>query len=261
GPVKLFPVARLAGGRTHGFIRVHLQFPPVKVLPVLSSRTTNWKSARLHGGVMLQLLSAPLQSGLGFFQYPLPATPSAFLADAPASKPRRGVGFNLFRCDDTNDLVPASHTGSRICPCAPSLWWSNRLLAFWPEPVSAFGSSEVDGAFGSLFRLDMSFSLTLRPPLTLVVAESSSRPSPRPIGRRYVVPTAFDVTVTSRADAGRLVRTEPHVLSMSLCTQLNDPHNSISSHSDIFPKHSFRLAPRGANSRKLRANVRQNYRG
>ncbi len=31
--------------------------------------------------------------------------------------------------------------------------------------------------------------------------------------------------------------------------------------SDIFPKHSLRLAPHGANSRKSRANVRQNYRG
>ena len=31
--------------------------------------------------------------------------------------------------------------------------------------------------------------------------------------------------------------------------------------SDIFPKHSLVVAPGGANSRKIRANVRQNYQG
>jgi hypothetical protein len=133
--------------------------------------------------------------------------------------PRRNAGLILFRCDDMNDLVPAVHTGSRRCPCAPSLRWSNRLRAFWPEPVSIFGSTEVDGACGSSFCLDLSFSLTLRPPLMLAVAETTSQPSRRPLGRRYVVAAAFDPTVTSRADAARLVRTEPHVfLSASLHT-------------------------------------------
>ena len=49
-PVNLVPRCRLAGGCTRGFIRVHLRFPPAKVLRVFSSRTTRWKSARLHGG-------------------------------------------------------------------------------------------------------------------------------------------------------------------------------------------------------------------
>src|ERR1039457_2623848 len=58
-----------------------------------------------------------------------------------------------------------------------------------------------DGVCNSSLTLGLSFSLTHRPPLTLAVAETTSRPSPRPLGRRYVVPAAFDPTVTSRADA------------------------------------------------------------
>ena len=40
---------------------------------------------------MLQLLSAPLQGGLRFFQFPLPATPWTLLGEAPASPGRRDV--------------------------------------------------------------------------------------------------------------------------------------------------------------------------
>src|SRR5438270_10220732 len=72
------------------------------------SRHDRWKSARLHGGVMLQLLSVPLQNGLRFLQHPLPVIPSAFLADAPAFTRRRDVGFAMFGCPDTYGLAPAS---------------------------------------------------------------------------------------------------------------------------------------------------------
>ena len=56
---------------------------------------------------MLQSLSAPLQNGLRFLQPPLPATPSAFLADVPAPKPGQGVGFTMLNTDDMNELAPA----------------------------------------------------------------------------------------------------------------------------------------------------------
>jgi hypothetical protein len=63
----------------------------------------------------MQPLSAPLQGGLRFFQYPLPATPTAFLADAPAPALRsgRGVGFIQLGINDTGELVPA---------CTPAVW-------------------------------------------------------------------------------------------------------------------------------------------
>lgn len=64
--------------------------------------------------------------------------------------------------------------------------------------------------------LDLAFSLTLRPPLTLAVAETSSRLSPRPVGRRCVVTAASDTTVASCAGAARLLRTEPQVRLMVL---------------------------------------------
>jgi len=80
----------------------------------------------------------------------------------------------------------------------------------------------------------MSFSLTLRPPLTLAVAETTSRPSPRPFGRRYVVSAAFDPTVTSRADADRLVWTKPHVRLTSFNISNHHP-SSYMSHEDTIP--------------------------
>jgi hypothetical protein len=215
-PVNLFPCCGVVGGCTHGFIRVHLPFPPAKILPVLSSRTTDWKSARLHGGVMLQLLSAPLQSGLGFFQFPLPATPSAFLADAPAFTGRRNVRFVKCDCNDMNELTPAYHTGSDEYPCAPCVRWSNPLRAFWPEPVSVFGS----------------LSMTMPEAVHLCWVFHSACPSDR-IGARSrgnnfaaisssgrwrdVVTAASDQTVASLASADRLLRTESQVrLTMSM---------------------------------------------
>ncbi len=211
GPVNLFPSGRLAGGCTRGIIHVHLRFPPVKVLRAISSRTTRWKSARLHGGVMLQPLSAPLQNGLRFFQHPLPAIPSAFLADAPAPQPGRNVGFTMLVSSDTNDLVPASHTGSPGCPCVPSLRWNNRLRCrFWLEPVSAFGSLSMTVPTAVHFCWTYhsacpSDHIDARSRGNLLAEISSSR------RWRDVVSAASDPTVTSRAGADRLLRTEPQV--------------------------------------------------
>jgi hypothetical protein len=86
-------------------IRVHLLFPPWLVLLVFSLWMTRWNSARLRGGAWL--LSARLQDGVRFLQHPLPATPTALLAERPALH-RRDVRFAMFEPNDTNDLVPAS---------------------------------------------------------------------------------------------------------------------------------------------------------
>jgi hypothetical protein len=48
----------------------------------------------------------------------------------------------------------------------------------------------------------------------LAAVEKTSRPSFRSEERRYVVSAASDPVVTNRAGADRLVRTEPHVLSI-----------------------------------------------
>ncbi|TKB71261.1 MAG: hypothetical protein E8D46_18005 [Nitrospira sp.] len=53
-------------------------------------------------------LSAPLQSGLGFLQHPLPAAPSASLTGTPAPSRERDIGFTVFRVDDTSGVVPAN---------------------------------------------------------------------------------------------------------------------------------------------------------
>src|SRR5277367_3100013 len=83
-PVDLFPLLSRTGGCTHGWCHVHLRFPPAKILKVLSSTTTSWKSACFRSRVILQPLSAPLQSGICFLQPPLPAAPTACLAASPA---------------------------------------------------------------------------------------------------------------------------------------------------------------------------------
>ena len=86
----------------------------------------------------------------------------------------------------------------------------------------------------SSLTLGISFSLTFQPPLTLAVAETTSRPSPRPAGRKYFVLAAFDLTVTSHADANRLVWTKPHVRLMSFNISNNHPINFMS-HVDTIP--------------------------
>ena len=215
-------------------LRVHLLFPPERVLPAFSSRTTNWKSARLHGGVMFQLLSAPLQNGLRFLQPPLPATSSAFLADAPAPKTRRDVEFTMLGFIDTNELAPAFHTGSLECPCAPSVRWSIRLRCrFWPEPDSIFGSLSLtvpmavhlNWTYHPACPSDRIDARSRRDPLT---ADSSSR------GWKDVVSASSDPTVTSRASADRLLRTEPQVRLTTLCS-----YRTIIETSSVFQTHAF----------------------
>jgi len=149
----------------------------MKVLRVLSSRTTRWKSARLHGRTMLQSLSAPLQGGLRFFQHPLPAIPSAFLADAPASTRRRDVGFAMFDCDDMDDLAPT------ITPAV--LLSVGTIRAMVSLTASHFGQS-LSASLARLYLrclcsslvLSMSSSLVSPTALTLAVAATASRQSP-----------------------------------------------------------------------------------
>ena len=155
-------------------------------------------------------LTSRLRVKAGASARTLPATPSAFLADAPAFTRRRDVRFAMCDCNDMNELTPAYHTGSAVCPCAPCVRWSNPLRAFWPEPVSIFGS----------------LSMTMPEAVHLCWMFHSACPSDRIDARsrgnnlaaissprrwRDVVPAAPDPTVTSRASADRLLRTESQV--------------------------------------------------
>ena len=137
-PVQLFPAWCVAGGCTHGRIHVHLRFPPVKVLPVVSSRTTRWKSARLRGGVMLQPLSARLPGGVGFLQHPLPANSTTRLAATPASE-RRDDGFTVFRPSNMKELVPVSSPAVLNVRVPQASSEATDCDAFWRKPVSVFG--------------------------------------------------------------------------------------------------------------------------
>jgi hypothetical protein len=97
-----------------------------------------------------------------------PASHARYLNSAPCgdacSPGERDVGFILFLLNDTNDLAPASYTGSHIVRVLQVSGGSNRLHAFWLEPVSVFGSAGFNGALSSSRVLDISFSLTLPPP-------------------------------------------------------------------------------------------------
>ena len=215
GPVQLFPRLTVAGGCTRGVVHVHLRFPPVKVPRVFSSRMTNWKSARFRGKAAP--LSAPLQRGLRFFQPPLPANPSAFLAETLASKARRAVGFAMLNNNDTNELAPAYHTGSLECPRVPCVQWNNRLRAFWLEPDSIFGSLGLT----MLMAVHLGWAFHSACPSDRVDARSRGNrltevSSP---GRwKDVVSAASDPAVASHASADRLLRTEPQVRLTTLCS-------------------------------------------
>ena len=164
---------------------------------------------------MLQSLSVPLQNGVGFLQHPLPAIPSAFLADAPAPEPGRNAGFTMLGCNDTNDLAPAIYTGSpgvSVCfhcrggatGCVADFGRSlSASLARWYVTVPV--AVHLCWAFHPACPPDRVDAGSRGDHLTEV---SSSR------RRRKVVSAASDPTVTSRASADRLLRTEPQVRLM-----------------------------------------------
>jgi hypothetical protein len=125
---------------------------------------------------MLQLLSAPLQSGIRFLQHPLPAAEQRALQQRLPPK-RRDIGLTLFRLNDTNDVVPAFTPAAfvSVCSILPVKHPAARLLARACQRLWLFGGY---GAFGSSLLLDLSLSLAPPTALTLAVAENASRSSP-----------------------------------------------------------------------------------
>ena len=117
----------------------------------------------------------------------------------------------MLGCDDTNELALAIYTGSLECPCVPCVRWNNRLpRRFWPEPDSIFGSLSMTVPTAVHFCWTYhsacpSDHIDARSRGDLLAEISSSR------RWRDVVSAASDPTVTSRAGADRLLRTEPQV--------------------------------------------------
>ena len=64
----------------------------------------------------------------------------------------------------------------------------------------------------------------------LAAPAAPSRQPPRPDGRGYVVSAASDLTVTSRACADRLLRTEAQVLLRTSLFVLNNHQRDFTSH-------------------------------
>jgi hypothetical protein len=116
--------------------------------------------------------------------------------------------------NDTNELAPAFHAGSLECPCVPCLQWNNRLRAFWPEPVSRFGSLSMTAlmavhlhwAFHPACPSDHLEARSRGDHLTAVSSQKG----------KDVVSAASDQTVTSFAGADGLLRTESQVCLMYL---------------------------------------------
>ena len=110
-------------------------------------------------------------------------------------------------------------------------------------PFGASLSASLACCVSRCFRQFTCVGLGLQPnpptALTLAVAETSSRWSPRPIRRRCIVLAASDTTVASRAGASRLLRTAPQVRLMVLSIS-----NNYLSDFHVAPKQSARWSRR-----------------
>lgn len=169
------------------------------------------KVCSLSRRVMSQPVSRPLQPGIRFFHNPLPAPPSAPLTVHLPVTWRR-YGLTLFHINDTSGL------GSAFSPvaCRPRLPIYKRepkLHAFWPEPISAFGSL--------MLTMFISGSLTLtnttqpQPPRYMRLHHS---PTPSrfqiTLRRGTIVPRASHNPITQDACLGRLLLAKQQVSSL-----------------------------------------------
>lgn len=161
--------------------------------------------------IISQPVSGPLQSGIRFFHDPLPAPPSDPLAVHLPVAWRR-YGLTLFHINDTSGL------GSAFPPVAcrsrpPIYKRESKLHAFWPEPISAFGSSTL-----TMF---ISGSLTLtnttqpQPPRHMRLRHSLTPSRFRVALRRgTLVPRASHNPITQDACLGRLLLAKQQVSSL-----------------------------------------------
>jgi len=175
---------------------------------------------------MLQLLSARLQGGIRFLQFPLPTIRTAPLTESPAptSQPGRNVGFTMFDCDDMDGVAPA-YTPAASCVRVPQLHgMASWLHCHFGWSLSACLAPRILRCLWQFTRVEhfiqpcLSDRIDARSRGDRLAAFSLS-------GRwRDVVSAAFDPTVASRADADRLLRTEPQV-RLTNSSLISDNHS------------------------------------
>jgi len=161
--------------------------------------------------IMSQPVSGPLQSGIRFFHDPLPAPPSDPLAVHLPVAWRR-YGLTLFHINDTSGL------GSAFPPVAcrsrpPIYKRESKLHAFWPEPVSAFGSSTLTMFISS--SLTLTNTTQPQPPRHMRLRHSLTPSRFRVALRRgTLVPGASHNRITPDACPGRLLLAKQQVSSL-----------------------------------------------
>ena len=118
-------------------------------------------------------------------------------------------GLPCFAHAASNDLAPASAPAAvlSVCPHGVGGQPAACLLA---EACQRLWLHSVDDGCGSSLMLGMSSSLVLQPPRRWQ-SQKQPRGHLRTVMVRCIVSAASDPTVTSRAGADRLLRTEPQV--------------------------------------------------
>jgi hypothetical protein len=160
---------------------------------------------------MLQLLSAPLQDGIRFFQHPLPGVPTAALADAPALM-RRNDGFDPSRPVYFRWFSLCTTLAAITFVCSNASLEQPAACRFWLAPVNAIWLPGDNGACLQFTYVGHAISLALEPPDIGDSEDSTSRRASCHEGRSSIVTTASHEAVASLAGIVRLLRTEPQVL-------------------------------------------------
>jgi len=128
----------------------------------------------LSRGMMFQPLSEPLQPGIRFFQPPIPAQPTAFLAvrlPEPTAL-RQPYGLTTFPARYTTGLGPAS-SPVIVWRRTPTSHRSIQPRTFWLVPVSSLGTAMLTTFISSSLTLPLPASLAPRP---MLLRSSTHRP-------------------------------------------------------------------------------------
>ena len=114
-----------------------------------------------------QFLSSPLQSGLRFFRFPLPAALQARLAAYCPVKQivaRESDGFTTLHFNTKEQVRPHLSAGGFWSTMEEHRTAHTQPRAFWSKPVSVFGLSEFTTFISGSLSLVILLNLSSRPP-------------------------------------------------------------------------------------------------